>query len=48
MEKVRIAYKVQRFHSPLADKRSSDGGNPGRGRKMAILAILEELRHFAT
>ena len=48
MKKVGRAYKVQRLHSPLADKRSSDGGNPGRGREMAILAVLEELRHFAT
>jgi len=47
MKKVRRAYEVQRLHSPLADKRSSDGGNPGRGREMAILAVLEELRHFA-
>jgi hypothetical protein len=48
MKKVGRAYKVQRLHSPLTDKRSSDGGNPGRGREMAILAVLEELRHFAT
>lgn len=47
MKKVRRAYKVQCLHSPLADKRSSDGGNPGRGREMAILAVLEELGHFA-